>query len=478
MRTPRAPGVPAREPRGRLRRAAARRADRRAGTGFVTLALAVALVLAAAPAAAQVFLASRPNPEFAVGPLFVRASIDPRLGPVTVDVLWSLAVPAGRSALGLEQDLYLLWPAEVRHEGAAAPDRELVEYVQQRGFEVVGTGGLPLSVQDLYPPPGARSIERPVGAAPYVTFRRGGLAQVGLRPGATLVRIPWTPDLVNRVRMLRLQLRLDGAIRPKRASWVEELLRGRRHLISVSYNNVRSAAVFGLYHENRERVVPLASEPSQLLVRFAEADRLRIDEVTPASAVRESRDRTPPRELVSMYLDPAAEGVPQVLTVQFGYASGLQAWAPVLIPLAFFILGRATGPLIERVVRQIARSVSARVRFGAGVDARQWEQGALVSRETLQRIVPGQTTAEEVLALCGRDGVEEEERLGDPDRRTLVYRGRRVLPKPQHRFAWFLATVSHWELEDQQVEIALERGVVRDVRVRLRRAHLPYPDSG
>jgi len=476
--TRRAPGPGAGGWRRRPRAASAHRADRPAGAVTVALALAATLALAASPASAQVFLASRPNPEFAVGPLFVRASIDPRLGPVTVDVLWSLAVPAGRSALGLEQDLYLLWPAEVRQEGAPATDRELVAYVQQRGFEVGRTGGLPLSVRDLYPAPGARSTERPVGTAPYVTFRRGGLGSVGLRPGATLVRIPWTPDLVNRVRLLRLQLRLDGAIRPKRAGWVEELLRGRRHLISMSYNNVRSPAVFGLYHENRDRVVPLASEPSQLLVRFAEADRLRIDEVTPASAIRESRERTPSRELVSMYLDPAAEGVPQVLTVQFGYASGLQAWAPVLIPLAFFVLGRATGPLIERVVRQLARSVSARVRFGGAVDARQWEHGALVSPETLQRMVPGQTTAEEVLALCGRDGVEEEQRLGDPDRRTLVYRGRRVLPKPQRRLAWFLATVSHWELEDQEVEIALERGVVRDVRVRLRRAHLPYPDSG
>jgi hypothetical protein len=37
--------------------------------------------------------------------------------------------------------------------------------------------------------------------------------------------------------------------------------------------------------------------------------------------------------------------------------------------------------------------------------------------------------------------------------------------------------VSHWELEEQEVEILLERGVVQDVQVRVRRARRPYPDA-
>jgi hypothetical protein len=51
----------------------------------------IALLLAASPvtAGAQVFLASRPNPEFMVGPRFVRVAVTPELG-VTLDVLWSL----------------------------------------------------------------------------------------------------------------------------------------------------------------------------------------------------------------------------------------------------------------------------------------------------------------------------------------------------------------------------------------------------
>ena len=56
------------------------------------------------------------------GRSFIRASVGPELGPVTVDVLWSLAVPPTRSALGLEQDLYLLWPAELRGEERRAGD--------------------------------------------------------------------------------------------------------------------------------------------------------------------------------------------------------------------------------------------------------------------------------------------------------------------------------------------------------------------
>ncbi|HEY4719243.1 MAG TPA: hypothetical protein VIH84_01535, partial [Candidatus Methylomirabilis sp.] len=76
-----------------------------------SLALLAALLIGGAPAAgqAQLFLASRPHPEFMIGPLIVRAGVGPELGPVTVDVLWSLVIPPHRSATALEQDLYLLW---------------------------------------------------------------------------------------------------------------------------------------------------------------------------------------------------------------------------------------------------------------------------------------------------------------------------------------------------------------------------------
>jgi hypothetical protein len=430
-----------------------------------------------APAGAQVFLATRANPEFEVGPLFIRASVDASLGPVTVDVLWSLAVPSTRSALGLEQDLYLLWPARLRGEDGAAADPALLEYVRSRGFTSTGEGRLPLFVEELYPPAGGASTDRRIGDAPFVSFRHVGLEALGMQPAASMIRIPWSPDLVNRVRLLKLRLQLENAIRPRPAHWLEELVRGPRHVLSLSFSDVRDPALFPLYLENRARAIQLASEPSQLLVRFRDAERLRIDDIFPRAASREPAGSAAGEEIVSVFLDTSEGATPQVLSVQFGYTSGLQAWAPLLIPLAFFVLGRATGPLIERVARRLGQRVTSRLRFGRGAEAADSAEGTFLSRDVLARIVPGRTTHEEVLALCGRDTLEEQERLGEPERRTLVYRGRRMVPRHQRHLLWILSSVSDWELEEQEVEIRIERGVVEDVEVRVRRARRPYPGA-
>jgi hypothetical protein len=128
-------------------------------------------------------------------------------------------------------------------------------------------------------------------------------------------------------------------------------------------------------------------------------------------------------------------------------------------------------------VRAVGRRVSARLRFGASAKAAGRAEGAFLSRETLARIVPGRTTREEVLALCGHDTLEEQERLGAPERRTLVYRGRRIVPRQERRLLWFLSSVGDWELEEQQVEVALEQNVVQDVQARVRRARLPHPNT-
>jgi hypothetical protein len=441
--------------------------------------LLLAVVVASGPAAAgaQVFLSTRPNPEFEVGPLFIRASVGPALGPVTVDVLWSLAVPPTRSALGLEQDIYLLWPAEVRGEEKGAGDAALAEYVRSRGFTVTGEGRLPLFVEELYPAPGAAAADRQIGTAPFVSFRQVGLEALGVQPTASMIRIPWTPDLVNRVRLMKLRLRFDGAMRHKPAIWIEDLIRGPRHVLTLSFNDVRNPALFPLYLENRARALDLASEPSQMLVRFGDAKHLRIDEIYPRAGTHEPTDGAPGSETVSVFLDTSEGAAPQLLTIQFGYTSGLQAWIPIVIPLVFFLLGRSTGPIIERGVRALGRLVSARLRFGRGAKPTGRAEGAFLPRETLARIVPGRTTREEVLALCGRDTLEEQERLGAPDHRTLVYRGRRIVPRHERRLLWFLSSVGDWELEEQQVEVALEQNVVQDVQVRVRRARLPHPDA-
>ena len=243
-----------------------------------------------------------------------------------------------------------------------------------------------------------------------MSFRRVGLETLGVQPTASIVRIPWTPDLVNRVRLVKLRLLLDGAIQPKPAGWAEEIIRGKRQVLSLSFNDVRNPALFPLYLENRTRAIQLASEPSQLLARFSDPKRLRIDDIFPRTAAREPADGGSSSEMVSLFLDTSAGVSPQTLSVQFGYTSGLQAWAPVLIPLAFFVLGRATGPLIERVARGLGHRMSAHLRFSGGAKTTGRAEGTFLSRDMLARIVPGRTTRAEVLALCGEETLELRER--------------------------------------------------------------------
>jgi hypothetical protein len=105
-------------------------------------ALAGLLSLAAPGAAhAQLFLASRPDPTFAIGPLFVQATVTPALGPIAVDVLFSVDVPPTRSGADVEQDLFLLWPGAVVPDPAIGkPDAALERYLTARGFSVVESG--------------------------------------------------------------------------------------------------------------------------------------------------------------------------------------------------------------------------------------------------------------------------------------------------------------------------------------------------
>ena len=103
---------------------------------------------AAAPAAAQIFLAAHPHPEFRVGPLFINAAVPRDLGVVRVNLSWSLTSPAGRTPPP-HDDLYLLWPMEIAEPTATGPaDLELRPYVEARGLMVLGSGRLTLRSRD------------------------------------------------------------------------------------------------------------------------------------------------------------------------------------------------------------------------------------------------------------------------------------------------------------------------------------------
>jgi len=440
--------------------------------------LAALLSLAAPGAAhAQLFLASRPDPAFAIGPLFIQASVTPALGNVVVDVLFSVDVPASRSGADIEQDLLLLWPsAVVPDPNVGKPDPGLERYLGERGFSVIESGRLPLAARNLYRnTDGAGAAEPIAGGAPFATFVRD-VGPLGLSSPATWVRIPWNPRFANKVYLIELRLTTRGLVKDKPATWVERTFWGARHRLSLSFNETRHRAVFPLYFQNRDRVVRLGDDPAQLIVNFADADHLKVDEMSPQSARRQLSESLESTDTISLFLDRSEGITPQVLSVQFGYFTGLQSWAPVLIPTLFFVLGNVAGVLVRNVAERLGKRWAGRVLFWRASGERQIrQQGTVLDPATLQQIVPGVTTAEEVLRLCGPDA-EEQSRLTSPERRRLVYRGRRVVPRRRRAFGW-LATVAHWDVERHEVDIELERNVVRDVQARVTRSRLSAPET-
>jgi hypothetical protein len=94
----------------------------------------------------------------------------------------------------------------------------------------------------------------------------------------------------------------------------------------------------------------------------------------------------------------------------------------------------------------------------------------ILPREVLERIVPGKTTRDEVLRLCGTE-VERQDQFPGSGYTTLIYRGRRLLPESRRIFGW-LSTVRHWDVERHEVRIEIERDTVRDVRADIRRYRL------
>ena len=433
--------------------------------------LVAALVLAPAHAQAQIFLASRPDPPFAIGPLTIRATVTPSLTPVELEVRWALDVPPGKSRVGIEQDIFLLWPGEVTNPvGPVAGDKELAQYVEKRGFAVIGDGRLPLYAQNIYAE-GVEARPKPVGEAAYVTFVQDSHA-LGLSPSATWIRLPWSPQMANVTYMMSLIMRVGGVIKPRQLHWYESVFTGERYQFALSFNEVRDRPIFPMYAEHRDRAIRLAEAPAELVVHFTDAGHLRIEQVYPPTSIRRLSETLESTEVVSLFMGSAEGIVPQNLTVQFGYFSRLQGLMIVLIPLLLLAAGPALGPAIGRAMPGLLARVRARLHLGAS-GARPRASGVVLGPETLDRIVPGRTSREEVLRLCGTE-VEEEERLDQPDRRVLVYRGWRAVPETRRRMKW-VATVEAWEIFAQEAHIEIERDVVKDVQVRIRRSRGPNP---
>ena len=113
-------------------------------------ALAAALVLGGglvSESEAQIFLASKPHPDFTIGPVFLIANVQRDLS-VTVNLSFSLTPHQGADADAMEQDLFLLWPAEIAEPSApGAADPALVRDVHQN-FVVLNSGRLMLRSRD------------------------------------------------------------------------------------------------------------------------------------------------------------------------------------------------------------------------------------------------------------------------------------------------------------------------------------------
>ncbi len=437
------------------------------------------MVGGAATAHAQVFFASNTKPPFKVGPVYVRALISPTLGDVTVNVFFGLDLPPEMDTSELEQDLYFIWPFDVAGDPKVGPpDPALAKQVEELGFSPMNDGRLAMTARNLYVRAAdGRSVRETIpGGAPFVTFIRTTGGPMGISAPAALIKIPWNPRMANRLFMMDLTLVTKGLVKPKPATWLEEALWGHRYRVTISWGDVQSRGLFRIYFARRDRVLHLSEDPSRLVVNFDHADRLKIDEMVPNTARRELSETLENTDVVSAFLDPSAGLRPQTLAVQFGYFSGLQSWAPVLIPVLFFALGNLAGPVIRSMIERVGRTLNARVEIGPtdpGKPGR--ESGVVVPRDQLARIVPRETTYDEVVRVCGSN-YEEHEALAAPDRRTLIYRGRVIVPHRHRTFGW-LSTIDGWEAEHHEVTIELERNVVTDVQARVRRTRVDEPDQ-
>jgi hypothetical protein len=382
-----------------------------------------ALLCAAAPAAladAQVFLASRPHPEFMIGPLFVVANVNPGPGPVVLNLSWSLTTGPGRRAADIKQDLYLLWPAEVVESTAPGPaEPPLVREIENRGLVVASTGRLLLRSRDrMQLGTGALGDAVDVTAS-YVSYTRAG----GQAGAVTYIKIPWTAALADPLSLVTLALPLRGLIAPKPTTWFEEFFWGRRSVLTTGFGDVGppTLGLFPLYYERRDRLVHLAREYSLVIANFGDSGHLKIEEIAPATAVRRQSRVRAGAEVVALTLLPSQDATAQTLRVQFHYFTGWVNWRPIVISAVVLLVTNFAGVLIlgTDVSRRIRRRRRAQRRFAAAAAALN---GARPSRDALAAQIPAGTTYADLVARFGRPD-EEHERVVPPGRRTLIYRG-------------------------------------------------------
>jgi hypothetical protein len=385
----------------------------------VALAAVVCAALAApAPARCQVFLASRPHPDFLIGPLFVVANVSPGTADVAVNLSWSLTSGPGTRKTEIEQDLYLLWPSEIVQgttEGRAEP--QLIREVEARGLSVVSSGRLALRRRDRMQL-GTPALGDALAVAPsYVNFTRVG-GQTGV---VSYIKIPWTASLADPLSIVTLALPLRGLVVPRPGTWIEDLFFGRRQVVTVGFGDLGPPALglFALYYEGRDRMVHLARDYSLVIANFGDSDHLKIEEISPAAAARRQSRVRAGGEVVALTLQPSQDVTSQSLRVQYHYFTGRINWRPIVISAVILLVTNFAGVLMlsTDVSRRIRRRRRARRRFQAAAAA----TNGVPSREALVTLIPVGTRYDEVVSRFGRPD-EEHERVTPPGRRTVLYR--------------------------------------------------------
>jgi len=433
---------------------------------LVSAVVLLACVALAAPASAQVFLSTEPNPEFTIAPLFVNLSVSSAAAPPPrLTISWSIAV-SPTSKQTFPPDLILLLPFAIQEsrEQPGAGDGNLAQFITARGFTILRQGAVTVTGRNRAEM-GTGRPPKAIGTAPYVTFVRDS-AERGRSRAATMIQIPWTAHLTSKDWLVGLDMVGTDLIRRKPTSWYDELFWGPRWTASVSFGDLRHTALYPLYFELRHNVVDIGRDFSMLTLNLADADHLRIDQLTPSTATRQPSESRRNTEQVSIPIL-GGEGItPQVVRVSYTYFSGSFEWRPVAISLLFLLVGNLTGPVVVPIVKRTGRALLAKVHVGAE-PARQ--KGVILDAATIAKLRPGESTYDDVLKAFGTDYEEHERKHGDDSQRTLRYRGQRLVPQRSWKVG-NLSRVRRWDLEMHEVDVELENERVADVQARISRS--------
>ena len=432
----------------------------RARVHLAVLVLALAL---ATPARGQVFLSTRAEPEFTIAPLFVGLAVNSTSTP-RLTIYWGIDIPA-EPKHPLPPHLFLLLPFDITETGSPQPGAsDLAKYVTARNFTLTHQGAVALVGRNRTHM-GTGRPPQSLGTAPYVTFVRDSAERGPSRP-ATLIRIPWSTHMASADWLVGIDMLTAELVRRKPTSWYEDLFWGPRWTASASFGDLRHPGLYPLYFELRDRLVPIGKDFSMLTINLADADHLRIDQVTPVTANRQASESRQNVETISIPLSGGIGIAPQVVRVSYTYFSGSFEWRPIVISLLFLLIGNITGPVIVPMLRPLARRLMAMIHVGAEPTR---DKGVVLEGDTLGKLRPGESTYDDVVRLCGPDFEEIERKRGDDAERTLRYRGQRLVPHQGWRLGR-LSHVRHWDLELHEVDIELRNDLVSDVQARVRRA--------